>query len=177
MTFARVRALILVGVLFVGATVAVVLTLTRDTQSKPVVVNLCPPGAVPANRKLPERRDVKLNVYNGTKQVGLASKIGTELKNRDFDVKKMRNAPRNQIYKGVATIKFGPKTVGAAQEMNAYFLGVAIMTFDIERKDDVVDIFLGADFQQLATTTEVNQSIAALGEPVLPPGTCDIEEP
>jgi hypothetical protein len=177
MTFARVRSLIVVGILFVGATVAVVLTLTRDTQSKPVVVNLCPPGAVPANLKLPERRDVKLNVYNGTKQVGLATKIGTELKNRDFKVLKMRNAPRNQRYKGVATIKFGPKTVGAAQEMNAYFLMIAVMSFDLERTDDVVDIYLGEDFQQLATTTEVNQSIAALGEPPLPPGTCDVREP
>jgi hypothetical protein len=51
------------------------------------------------------------------------------------------------------------------------------MTFDIERKDDVVDIYLGADFQQLATPTEVNQSIAAMGEPPLPPGTCDVGEP
>src|SRR4029079_12477826 len=177
MTFARVRALIVVGILFAGAVVAVVFALTRDTQTKTVVVNLCPPGAVPANRKLPERRDVKLNVYNGTKLAGLAKKIGVELENRDFQVLKKRNAPRNQIYKGVATIKFGPKAVGAAQEMNAYFLGVATMAFDIERTDDVVDIFLGTDFQQLATTTEVNQSIAALGEPVLPPGTCDVESP
>jgi len=120
---------------------------------------------------------VKLRVYNGTKRPNLAGKIGTELKNRDFKIVKTGNAPRNQIYKGVATIKFGPKTVGAAQEMNAYFLGVADMFFDINRTNDIVDIYLGVDFQQLATTTEVNQSIAALGEPVLPPGTCDIEEP
>ena len=31
---------------------------------------------------------------------------------------------------------------------------------------------IGTDFQQLGTTTEVNQSLAALGNPVLPAGAC-----
>jgi hypothetical protein len=173
MTFARVRALIVVGVLFVGALVAVGFALTRDTQTRAAATTQCPPGAVPASLRLPERHEVKLNIYNGTKQVGLASKVGTDLKNREFKVGKMQSTPGNRIYDTIATIKFGPKAVGGAQLMNAYFLGEAVMTFDINRKDDVIDIFLGTQFQQLATSTEVNQSIAVLGEPVLPPGTCD----
>jgi hypothetical protein len=41
-----------------------------------------------------------------------------------------------------------------------------------KRTTDVVDIVIGAEFQQLATSTEVNQSLAALGEPEVPPGAC-----
>jgi hypothetical protein len=36
-----------------------------------------------------------------------------------------------------------------------------------------VDVLLGSKFQQLATSTEVNQSIAAKGSPRLEPGTCE----
>jgi len=175
MTFARIRALIVVGILFLGAATAVGFAIVKDTQTGVVVGPLCPPGAVPANRTLPERRDVKLNVFNASKRAGLAAQVGTELKNRDFQVLKKQNAPRNQVIDKVAVIRYGPKTLGAAQEMNAYFLGVAQMDFHLDRTDDIVDIYLGTEFKQLATTTEVNQSIAVLGEPLLPPGTCDMK--
>jgi hypothetical protein len=48
------------------------------------------------------------------------------------------------------------------------------MDFDIKRKGAEVDVTLGTQFQQLATTTEVNQSIAEIGNPTLPPGTCEL---
>jgi hypothetical protein len=35
-----------------------------------------------------------------------------------------------------------------------------------------VDVVIGNQFRQLATETEVRQSIAALGNPEPPPGTC-----
>ena len=35
-----------------------------------------------------------------------------------------------------------------------------------------MDIVIGAEFQQLATSTEVNQSLVELGEPEVPPGAC-----
>jgi hypothetical protein len=35
-----------------------------------------------------------------------------------------------------------------------------------------VDVVIGTKFKQLATTTEVNQALAALGQPELPPGAC-----
>ena len=58
--------------------------------------------------------------------------------------------------------------------MSAYFLvNQATMQFDIKRKGGEVDVILGTQFQQLATTTEVNQSIAIIGKPPLEPGTCE----
>jgi hypothetical protein len=176
MTFSRIRAIIIVSVLFIVAVLTVVMAIAKDTQTDVDLTERCPEGAVPAYLRLPERSEVKLNVYNGAPRVvGLASKIGNELKNRGFNVVKMADAPGRKTYNEIALIRFGPKAVGAAQEMNAYFLGEAKMEFDIKRKDDVVDVFLGTQFQQLATTTEVNQSIAALGDPALPPGTCEAD--
>lgn len=173
MTFARIRALVFVAVLFVSAGLSVIFAMVRDTQTAPVVAAQCPAGAVPANIRPPERHDVKINVYNGTPTVGLATKIGEEFKNREFVVGKMENAAGNKIYDEVAVIRYGPKAVGAGWLLRAYFLDEAVTDFDIKRKDDVVDVIIGTQFQQLATTTEVNQSIAAIGEPILPPGTCE----
>jgi hypothetical protein len=36
----------------------------------------------------------------------------------------------------------------------------------------VIDIVIGSEFRQLATTTEVNQSLVEVGEPTVPPGAC-----
>jgi hypothetical protein len=174
MTFARIRALIFVAVLFVTAGVVVVMAMLRDTQTGPIQTAQCPAGAVPANIKPPEHRgDVKINIYNGTPAVGLATKVGNDFKNREFVVGKMENAPGNKIYDEVAVIRYGPKAVGAGWLLRAYFLDEAVTDFDIKRKDDEVDVIIGTQFQQLATTTEVNQSIAAIGVPILPPGTCE----
>ncbi len=174
MTFARVRALIAVAVLFVTAGVVVIMAIGRDSQTKPLSVDPCPSGLVPARVKMPERNDVTINVFNGTKKVGLAQQIGGEFKNRGFNVKKTETAPGNKVSDQIAEITFGPEAVGAAWLVSAYFLvDEAKMIFDIKRKGAEVDVVIGTQFQQLATTTEVNQSIAALGNPELPPGTCE----
>lgn len=172
MTFARIRALVVVGVLLVAALVTALVALSKDTQTGSTAVDQCPAGAVPAQAKMPERNQVKLRVYNGTKRPGLANSVGAEFKQRGFVVTKMQTAPGNRTYPDIAIVKYGPKALGAAQLVNANFLGNAKMQFDIKRTDDLVDVYLGNGFQQLATRIEVNQSIAALQEPELPDGTC-----
>jgi hypothetical protein len=176
MTFARIRALVVVGLLLVGALVTVVMAINKDTQVGRTATDQCPAGAVPAQPKMPERSQVKLRVYNGTKRPGLAITVGAEFKQRGFVVAKMQNAPGNRTYPDIAIIKYGPKALGSAQLVDANFLGEATRQFDIKRKDDTVDVVLGNGFQQLATRIEVNQSIAALQEPDLPPGTCAAPE-
>jgi hypothetical protein len=174
MTFARVRALIFVAVLFVTAGVVVLMAVNKDTQTRPRAATDCPPGLVPANVAPPEVGDVKLNIYNGTKKVGLAEQIRDEFENRGFKVQKIGTAAGNKVYDEVAVIQFGPRAVAAAWLVRAHFLLVDEdpMEFDLKRENDVVDVIVGTRFQKLATTTEVNQSIAALGAPQLPPGTC-----
>jgi hypothetical protein len=177
MSFARVRALVVVGVLFVAAAVFVVLALVRDTQADPRPAAGCPKGAVLANTKLPdENKDVKIKVYNGTTQFGLAEKVGEDFEHRGFTVDKKKVDSRKAV-NSVVVLRYGPKAVGAAWLVRAYFLEVdpANLQYDAKRTNDVVDVIVGKQFQQLASPTEVNQALTQLGNPVTPPGACSAD--
>lgn len=171
MSFARVRALVVVGVLAVAALVFVVVALVRDTQGDAVSSGGCDEGAVMVDASLPEDPgEVTIKVYNGTDQPGLADNVTTEFKNRRFTTQKP--AENKKKLEGVALMRYGPDAVGAAWLLRAYFLNQADTEFDADRKGAVVDIVIGDQFQQLATTTEVNQSLVELGEPQVPSGAC-----
>ncbi|TDO40860.1 LytR C-terminal domain-containing protein [Paractinoplanes brasiliensis] len=171
MSFARVRALIVVGVLALAAVVFVVVALVRDTQGGTNAGEDCPAGAPLADLGLPDDpAEVSIKVYNGTDKPGLADSVTNEFKNRRFTTQKP--AESKTKYKGVAEIRYGPEAVGKAQLLRAYFLAQSKMSYSAKRKGQVIDIVIGNEFRQLATTTEVNQSLVEVGEPTLPPGSC-----
>lgn len=177
MSFARLRALVLVGALFVCALVLVGTALVKDSQSSAGTAAECPPGHVPVDLRLPDEKEIKINVYNATDRQGLAESIANEFENREFIVVnkktiKQANDPLKKRVDGVAELRYGPKAHGAAWVLQAYFLGEADLKIDLQRTDDVVDVVLGNKFRQLGTTTAVNQALAANGFPTLPPGTC-----
>jgi len=173
MTFSRVRALIVVAVLFVVAGIIVIAAINKDSQTNPHAVDECPAGMIPAHTRMPERNQVTVNVFNSTKTVGLALQVGDLFKFRGFNVHNIGDT-KGKALDDIAVISYGPEAVGAAYLVSANFLvDEATMQFDIERKGPEVDVTIGTQFQQLATTTEVNQSIAAIGNPALPPGTCN----
>jgi hypothetical protein len=170
MSFARVRALVVVGVLAVAAVVFVIVALVRDTQSG-AVGGGCPAGAPLVDVQLPDDpAEVTVKVYNGTNVGGLADNVTNEFKNRRFTVQKP--AESKTKFNGVALIKYGPDTVGKAQLLRAYFLAQSKMEYNAKRKGTTIDIVIGSAFRQLATTTEVNQSLVEVGPPTLPPGSC-----
>ena len=171
MSFARVRALVVIGVLAVAAVVFVVVALVRDTQGDATAGDGCPEGAPLANITLPDDPDeVKVKVLNGTSTAGLADKVTNDFKNRGFVMEKPDES-KSKV-EGVAVIRYGPQGVGNAQLLKAYFLGEAKPEYIAKRTDDIVEIVVGAGYLQLATSTEVNQSLVELGEPQLPPGAC-----
>ncbi len=170
MTFARVRALVVVGVLAVAAIIFVVVAVVKDTQRNAVAGETCPEGAVRVNLKLPEPKEIKLKVFNATDNDGWASQISEEFKNRGFLTQKPQDS-KTAVDK-IAVLRYGPKVYGAAHLVDAYFLNNATSQYDPKRTSDVVDVLIGNDFQQLATTTEVNQALVESGTPKLPPGAC-----
>lgn len=177
MSFAKLRALTVVGVMVVCALILVGTVLIKDTQSKAGATGECPPGHVPVDLRLPDEKDIKINVYNATDRRGLAESIAAEFANRDFTVAnqdkiRQANDPLKKRVEGVAELRYGPKAHGAAWVVSAYFLAEADLQIDLERSDDVVDVVLGDKFRQLATVTEVKQSLAGLGLPKPPAGTC-----
>ncbi|MBX7268321.1 LytR C-terminal domain-containing protein [Micromonospora sp. Llam7] len=164
------RALVVVGMLAVVALIFVVVALVRDTQGTAGMADACPEDWPRADVNLRESKEVKINVLNATDRPGLAASVGDNFRNRDFQVKK--EATEKKQIDDVAELRYGPKGVGSAHLLRAYFLDNAEYVYDPKREDDVVDVVLGNSFQQLATTTEVNQSLGDLGAPVAPPGSC-----
>ncbi|MEV0004635.1 LytR C-terminal domain-containing protein [Micromonospora sp. NPDC050980] len=164
------RALVVVGLLAVIALVFVVVAVVRDSQSKAGTAAGCPDGWPLVDLRLREQKDVKINVYNATDEAGRAGSVADDFRNRKFQVKKVGN--ESKAVDGVAVLRFGPKGVGSAHLLRAYFLNDAEQVFQPTRKDDTVDVVLGNAYQQLATTTEVNQSLGDLGAPEAPAQTC-----
>jgi len=172
MSFARVRALVVVGVLTMVALVFIVIALVRDTQSGADTAAGCPDGYKLADVRLREPKDVKINIYNATNSPGLASNVASDFRNRKFQVLKADNDPQKKGVDSVAVLRYGPKAVGSWHLLRAYFLNEAEPEYDPNRDTDVVDVVIGSGFKQLATITEVNQALAALGQPELPDETC-----
>jgi LytR cell envelope-related transcriptional attenuator len=170
MSFARVRALIVIGVLAIAAVVFVIVALVRDSQGD-AVANGCPAGSVMADVTLPDDpAEVTVKVFNGTTTPGLAENLSNDFANRRF--KTQKPAENKTKFKGVAELRYGPAAVGSAHLLNAYFLAQAKAQYDPKRKGAVIDVVVGSLYQQLASPTEVNQSLVELGEPDLPPGAC-----
>jgi len=172
MSFARVRAIVVVGVLFLSAVAVVTMALLRDTQTVAQATTGCPADHVKADLRLPEEKDIKIAVFNATGQNGLGEQVASDFRNREFNLVKPPANDKRRV-EDVAVLRYGPKAVGAAHVLRAYFLDEAKLEFDIKRQDDVVDIVIGQKFKQLGTVTEVNQAIGQLSEPELPKGTCD----
>ncbi|WP_184188779.1 LytR C-terminal domain-containing protein [Micromonospora parathelypteridis] len=164
------RALVVVGLLGVLALAFVVTAIVRDSQGKAGTAAGCPDGWPLADLVLHEPKDVKINVLNATDEPGRAGTVADDFRNRKFQVKKVGNDPKK--IDSVAVLRYGPKGVGSAHLLQAYFLNNAVPGYDEKRTDDTVDVVLGNNFQQLATTTEVNQSLGDSGPPTAPKGSC-----
>jgi hypothetical protein len=174
MTFARVRALIVVGVLALLGLGFVGFALAKDSQSGTVTTQACPEGWPQVDLELRPADEVKINVLNATDKPNLANRVADDFTNRKFKVQKKGNDKKG--LDKVAALRFGPKAYSSAHLLRAYFLDEAVVEYDPAREDDVVDVVIGDDFKQLATTTEVNQSLVEIKAPVLPPQSCPMPQ-
>lgn len=172
MSFARVRALAIVGVLVTSAMIFVIFAIVKDNQRGDDGPSGCPEDAVIANLQLPEEEQIKLRIIDASGGTVEAASLATDMKHRGFQVEE---AGRAQAVKDVAILRYGPKGVSSAWVVQAYFLGEATDDFQIKREDNVVDLVIGAGFQKLATSTEVIFHLGQNGRPTAPPGTCGDE--
>jgi hypothetical protein len=177
MTFARIRALAIVGVLVVGAIVLVTMAIARDRPNTAVAT--CGPGDVPANIALPkDPTSISVNVFNAGGPDGAARGAAEQFKERKFQVKTVDNATGVKVENGIALLRYGPKAYGAAWLVKAYFLDSPVGSkvqdgFDIKRTDDTIDVIIGPGFEQLATYSEQRDALSQMTRPSPPPGTCD----
>jgi hypothetical protein len=178
MTAARVRSLVIVGVIVIAAVVLALIATKRDTQTHASYLSSCPANTVPiVTTPLPARDAITIKLWNGANQPGLAQTVAEELRHRGYNVEKVGTRDNRPAITSVANIYYGPATVAAAQVVRAEFLMTQpsedrLMKFNIKSKSKVVDVVIGKGFKQLGARTEVNQAIAALGAPLAPAGTC-----
>src|SRR5690349_9103125 len=111
MTFARARALAVVGVLALVAVVVVVTALVRDRQSAAGTLSRCGGGDIRISTKLPPQSAINLHVYNGTAVPNLAGRVAEELRGQGFTVDKVAENPSS--FDHVARLSYGPRAVGA----------------------------------------------------------------
>jgi hypothetical protein len=177
MTIARIRALVIVGALFLAALVLVTVSIVKDKQTK-IEGASCAKDAVRVDTHLTDAENIQLNVYNATDRPGLAAEVAREFKQRKFkvDPEKATNDPLGKPVEDVAVLRYGPKMVGSAWVVRSYFLNEAVQEFDPKRQDETIDVVLGPSYKKLATETEQRLSLASVGRPKPPQGTCDIRE-
>ena len=172
MTLSRVRALLIVGTLAALAAAFVTWAILQDSQTKNVEAERrCPEGAVAAATGIPEPKKVTVNVYNDTDEKGLAGRVAGQLEERGFKIGKVGNDPDPDPVRGTAVLRFGPKGLGGAHLLRAYFAD-ADSEPDTRRDGATVDVVLGHEFRQMSTPSEVNEALRMLGDPSPPPGMC-----
>ncbi len=170
MSFARMRAIIVVGALVTCAAIFVVFALLKDHQTGGPTTRACPKDAVIADLRLPAEKDVKINLIDASGGRVSIGGIGAELQNRGFQVNIV--APEQPPVEDVAVLGYGPKGVGSAWVIQAYFHGDARNDFQLKRTDNAIDVTIGTGFRKLATISEVKGQWGQRGRPSEPPGTC-----
>ncbi|HEV2088376.1 MAG TPA: LytR C-terminal domain-containing protein [Cryptosporangiaceae bacterium] len=160
MSLARVRALVVLGVLTFVALVSVVWAMVTDSRSEGTVNAACATASAAA---IPAPKTVKVRVFNATDRPGLATTVRKALGKRGFVVIEVGNDPQAEEVTKPALIRYGPKGVGAAQLLRAHFTGAEIQ--DDERKDATIDIVLGPQYTDLTPQAEVKAQLADLPPP------------
>ena len=161
MSLARVRALIVIGVLAVIALSTVVWAIVKDDQVKTSAQSECP-DQVKAATKVPEVKAVKLRIFNATDHNGLAQTAKTQLTAAGFTNITIGN--KADAVEATAEVRYGPAGVGAAYLVRAHVRGSEGVPDD--RKDATVDLILGEEYTrvQITPAADVKAELARLGK-------------
>ena len=132
----------------------------EDVRSEPAPSCPAPsptPTVVPAG-------EITVNVYNASKQRGLASRVAGELKRRGFVIGKVDNDPLKRAVTGAAEVRHSPAGAGAASTVAAQVGDVA--SVPDQRKKPTVDLALGAGFTTLLAPDRAAVALSPTPEPV-----------
>lgn len=158
MSLARVRALTVIGVLALVAVITVVWAIVTDDQTGTTAA-----GCNTVQTDIPEPKAVKVRVYNGTDEAGLAAQVATTLKKRGFQVLATGNDPQGEPVTQTAQIRYGPTGAGAAQLLQATVKDSVIV--DDGREDASVDVVIGIDYKALTAEKDVPAALKQLDPP------------
>ena len=143
-----VAAIIAAAVVLVGLIFGIVKMFSGSSEPAAVAPTVNPSPCVtvmvsPAE-SLPVVSQVRVNVYNATKSIGLAGTTADELRARGFDIRTVANADGNRQAQGTGELRYGPTGKAAAQLLAYYFPGAVLIPDD--RAKRVVDVVIGSGF-------------------------------
>ena len=157
------RVLLALAVLAGGGAAAY--ALQRDDAGAPARVALLPvcprtAGTAPttaapvrtAPAALPQPRQVKLLLLNGTQRNGLGRNIGNQLAARGFQVSGTGNAPA--LLNGASQVSYGAGALPGAQVVARHVIGVRLVEAPRSPRG-TLQLVLGSGFARLATPAEV----------------------
>jgi len=159
----RQVAMVTAGVAVVATTAGITALRIVDRPDDDASVPAAAGPAVSCVLALPDSpAEVRVRLLSGG---AVGDKTATQLRERGFTVLGRSDGPA-----GPTTLRYGPAAIGDAAVLKATLVGDATMQFDPSRADDTIDLTLGSTFARLGTATEINQALAAAGEPSAPPG-------
>ena len=165
MCIARVRALVVIGVLAILAVSTVIWAIVRDDQTDPVR-RACGVPSDQVKTAIPPTRSVRVRVLNATEQSGLAVNAANKLRQAGFVVVGTGN--EQETVEASAQVRYGPAGLGAAHLLRAYVRDSEPLQ-DNERKSDLVDLVLGEKYTATGITPsdQVQAELDRLGPPKL----------
>jgi hypothetical protein len=114
---------------------------------------------------------VHIRLLDGGAPAGMLATTVEQLRARDFTV---LDGATGRDPERVAALRYGPAAIGAATVLRASLHGDVAMRFDLDRPDETIDLTVGPTWISVATPTEVNQNLAAVGQPSPPPECSEV---
>ena len=154
-------ALVVAGLVLAGMVQRGELELKFGNGKPAVTPVTCPAETL----KLPESKNVTVNVFNGGSTEGQAGKVAEELKTRGFVIGVIANKATE--YNAPTIVVSGPGGHGAALSMQRNFANSEYVQDD--RKDSTVDVILTSHFSGLVEAAAVDPKPGVLSCPRLSP--------
>jgi hypothetical protein len=171
MKLTRVRAFTVIGIMFLIAVVLATMAILNDRQAYGATPGACRPGQTPVDLTLPtDAAQVRVSVFNASGRDGVGRTAAHGLSDRRFQVLGTASAAP---FEGTAMVRYGPRTVGFAWWLRAYYLDDVTASFDPKRTDDSIDLVIGRQGATLGSDYDARHALAEMGAPLLPPNTCD----
>jgi polyisoprenyl-teichoic acid--peptidoglycan teichoic acid transferase len=115
----------------------------KEPDAEAVLARLRQFGPAPTQQNGPKPSEVRVRVFNGSGQNGLASKTGTELQQQGFVNVGVGNQPRVSA----TQIHYRPGSLDKARVVQSYLGGVGKLVEDKAIVEADVAVILGADFK------------------------------
>ena len=136
----------------------------KEPDADAVLARLRQFGPAPSQQNGPKPSEVRVRVFNGSGQNGLASKTGTELQQQGFVNVGVGNQPRVTA----TQVHYRPGSLDKARVVQSYLGGVGKLVEDKAIVEADVAVILGTDFKAVTPPPNAAQPDSAAATPTTP---------